>query len=440
MHRLATLTLLLSSLTLVAPTGHAAPAPAPAPSTAPTCRGSHWVGAWAASPSDAGFTAEVGPARPLANQTLRMVVRPTLDGEKARIRLSHGYGDTPAEIGSATIARRLDGASAMPDTVRPLTFGGEPGVVLQPGAVATSDPVRLPVRRGEDLLVSLHLPGVVARPTGHFVTNTTNYLSVPGTGDHSAEADGTAYPLTTKVVFSMGWWFLAGVDVKAPRRTGAVVAFGDSITDGFQASSVPGVPVESEAGLDANARYPDFLSARLAAAGHDAGVLNAGISGNRVLADAEAPFPYGRSGLDRFRADVLDQPGVRDVVILEGINDLGNDEALPASSVIDGLRKLVRRAQRAGLRAHLGTLLPTGGAARTHGSEATQERRTTVNRWIRTQRLADSVIDFDRAVRDPEDPTRLRPEYDSGDALHPSSAGYRAMAGAVPLHVFRRGC
>ena len=432
---------LLTALVLALPGGPAPAAePAPvAPVSRGACAGSHWVGAWAASPSDAGFTEEIGPARPLANQTLRMVVRPTLSGDKARIRLSHGYGDAPVDIASATFARRVSGPAAVAGTVRPLTFDGVPSVVLQPGEDVTSDPVRFPVRRGEDLLVSLHLPALVSRPTGHFVTTTTNYLSLPGTGDHSAATDGSAYPLTTKVVFSMGWWFLAGVDVRAPRRTGAVAAFGDSITDGFQGSPAPGMPVEGEAGLDANVRYPDFLARRLARADRDLGVLNTGISGNRVLADASAPFPYGRSGLSRFRADVLDQPGVRDVIILEGINDLGNDEALPARAVIDGLRKLVRRAERAGLRAHLGTLLPTGGAARTHGSEATQQRRATINRWIRSQRLAQGVIDFDKAVRDPADPSRLLPAYDSGDALHPSTAGYRAMARAIPLKVLGRG-
>lgn len=439
-HALLLSAALLSGL-LVAPVAPGAgPASAAGPDPLPIpCGGSHWVGAWAASPSDAGFTAEVGPARPLANQTLRMVVRPTLSGDRARIRLSHGYGDAPAEIASATVARRSTGASAVEGTVRPLTFDGATSVTLQPGKVTESDPVRFPVRRGEDLVVSLHLPGVVTRPTGHFVTNQTNYLSLPGTGDHSAATDGAAYPLTTKVVYSMGWWFLAGVDVRVPRRTGAVVAFGDSITDGFQGSPTPGMPVEGEAGLDANARYPDFLSRRLARAGRDVGVLNAGISGNRLLAGAEAPFPYGRSGLHRFRTDVLDQPGVRDVIVLLGINDLGNDEALPARAVITGLKKLVRRAERRDLRVHLGTLLPTGGAARTHGSEATRQRRATINRWVRKQRIAHSVIDFDKAVRDPQDPDRLRPEYDSGDALHPSTAGYRAMARAIPLRQLGRG-
>lgn len=379
--------------------------------------------------------------RPLAAQTVRMVLRPTLGGKRVRVRLSHRYGEAPERIAHATVALREQGAQAVTGTVRTLTFEGERELTILPGEDLTSDPVDLRIRAGHDLLVSLHLPEVVERPTEHFVTNQTGYLSPSGAGDHAADETGVAFPLETRHVFSVGWYFLAGVDVLAPRRTGAVVAFGDSITDGFQVAGSG--PLEDPEATDKNARYPDFLSARIRSRGGRLSVLNTGISGNRVLADAETPWPYGDAALDRLGADGLALPGATDLILMEGLNDLGNDDSLPARSLIDGLTRLVRRAQQAGLTVHLGTLPPTGGArgGEGHGSEATARRRAKVNRWIRTSGVTDSVVDFDRALRDPEDPSRLRPAYDSGDHLHPSSAGYRAMARAVPLRQLQgTGC
>ena len=400
---------------------------------APRCAGSRWIGAWAAAPSNAGHQDGIPGTRPLAAQTVRMVVHPTVRGELVRVRLSHRYGETATRIGHATVAVRDAGASALPGTMRELRFGGRRAVTLDPGRELTSDAVRLPVRAGQDLLVSLHLPDVVERPTEHFITHQTNYLAPTGTGDLAADESGGAFTVPSRHAFSVGWYFLSGVDVLAPRRTGAVVAFGDSITDGFQVTGEG--PVEDPAAIDKNARYPDFLAERIRSRGLDLSVLNSGVSGNRVLADAETPWPYGDAALARYGADALRLPGVTDVILMEGLNDLGNDDALPASKLIDGLRRLVLRAERAGLRVHLGTLPPTGGArnGEGHGSEATARRRQAVNRWIRTSGIASSVVDFDRALRDPDDPSRLRPAYDSGDHLHPNSAGYRAMARAVRL-------
>jgi lysophospholipase L1-like esterase len=423
---------LLSLLVALAGPAWFAPA-AGEPAQPPRCTGRHWVGAWAAAPSNAGHGDDVPGTRPLVAQTVRMVVRPTLGGHRLRVRLSHRHGDRPARIGQATVAVRDQGATAVPGTVRTLTFGGRQKVVIRPGRDVTSDPVRLGVRAGRDLLVSLHVPEVVESPTEHFVTNQTGYLSPSGSGNRTADEGGSAFVLRTGHAFSVGWYFLAGVDVLAPRRTGAVVAFGDSITDGFQVAGSG--PLEDPEAIDRNARYPDFLAARLRRAGVAQSVLNSGISGNRVLADAETPWPYGDAALSRFGADAVRLPGVTDVIVMEGINDLGNDDALPARELVRGLRVLVRRAQRAGLTVHLGTLPPTGGArdGEGHGSQATAQRRRAVNRWIRTSGVADGVVDFDRALRDPGDPSRLRPAYDSGDHLHPSTAGYRAMARAVRL-------
>ena len=398
------------------------------------CAGRHWVGAWAAAPSNAGHQGGIPGTRPLAAQTVRMVVRPTLGGKLVRVRLSHRYGESPARIAHATVALRDQDAAAVPGTVRSLTFGGERETTLEPGRDVVSDPVALHARPGRDLLVSLHIPDVVDRPTEHFVTNQTSYLSVSGSGDHAADQAGLAFPLETRHMFSVGWYFLSGVDVLAPRRAGAVVAFGDSVTDGFQVTGSG--PIEDPAAIDQNARYPDFLSARIRSnRTPPLSVLNSGISGNRVLADAESPWPYGDAALDRFEADALRLPGATDLILMEGLNDLGNDESLTARRLIEGLRTLALRARRAGLAVHLGTLTPTGGARQGegHGSQETARRRAIVNRWIRISGVADSVVDFDRALRDPSDPSRLRPAYDSGDHLHPNSAGYRAMAAAVRL-------
>lgn len=407
------------------------------------CRGVHWVAGWVAAPSDAARPDGSGgaDAKPVLDaQTVRMVVHPSIGGSRVRIRLSHRFGRAPARVGHATIAVRRQGATVAPGSVRSLAFQGRRGVTLEPGEDAVSDPARLRFRAGQDLLVSLHVPGVVARPTEHSLTNQTNYLSRRGAGDHASDVSGAGFPIRVGTDGSGGWYFLSGVDVLAPRRTGAVVAFGDSITDGFQPALVDG----PSGPQNRNVRYPDFLATRTRSRGsaERVSVLNSGISGNRVLSDASPPRPYGVAALDRFRADALWLPGVRDVILLQGINDLRTDPSLPPKQLTDALWFLVRQAQLGGVRVHLGTLAPQDGAREgtPRVAEATERRRQVVNRWIRTSGVADSVVDFDRALRDPARPSRLRPAFDSGDHLHPNSAGYRAMANAVPLERLNTGC
>lgn len=401
----------------------------------PSCDGRHWVGAWSAAPSDARDGDGKDAEPPLDSQTVRMVVHPSIGGAQVRVRLSHRYGHAAALIGHATIAVRLHDAAVVPGSVRSLRFHGVRDVTLQPGQDVVSDPVSLRFRAGQDLLVSLHVPGVVQRPTEHAWTNETNYLSASRSGDHASDVSGEAFPSQPELGTSAGWYFLSGVDVLAPRRTAAVVAFGDSITDGFQ-SGLTAVSSHADP-LGRNVRYPDFLSARLRAGGTvpQLSVLNSGITGNRVLSDARPRRPYGEAALDRFGPDAMWLPGASDIIVLEGINDLRTNPYLTAEELTQALFALVREAQLDGLTVHLGTLTPQGGSrtATAQSARAVERRRQAVNRWIRTSGVADSVVDFDRAVRDPRDPSRLRPTYDSGDHLHPNSAGYRAMARAVPL-------
>ena len=393
-----------------------------APATATAAE--HWVSAWAASPSDAS------PTTPeLSEQTLRMIIHPTFGGTRVRIRLSNRFGDAPVSLGAVKIARRAAGAAVAADSNKPVTFRGQRTVQIGRGAEVVSDPVDLRFSAFDDLAVSVYVSGTVQQPTEHFVTRQTSYRSPEGSGDQTGDANGSELA-PIKGSFSNGWFFLSELDVVAPEATHTLVAFGDSITDGFQGNGSP--IVENSADMDANARWPDYLARRLAAAGRaDLAIANESISGNAVLQD-RYPLPFGASGLDRLDADGLAVPAASDMIVLEGINDLGADSAT-AEQVISGLAEIVQRAHAAGLRVHLATLTPSSGSSGGYGTAATNTEREKVNAWIRTSSGADSVIDFDAVVRDPADHSRLKPDYDSSDHLHPNGAGYRAMAAAIDL-------
>lgn len=387
----------------------------------------HWVGSWVAPPSD-GSTFQ--PT--LSDQTLRMIVSPHLSGSRLQIRLSNRFGTSPITLGPVTVAIRGAGAVLRRGSSRKVTFAGAPTVTIRPGAEAVSDPVRLHMRAFEDLAVSVAIPGSISAPTEHFSTRQTSYLTPPGSGNHVADYASSAYSQpTTRDGFSTGWYFLDGVNVRAPLRTGAVVTFGDSITDGFQGNHNPGS--EQLKTIGTNGRYPDDLQRRIDTAHVPLSVLNAGISGNRVLRGGLLPL-FGPSGLSRFGSDALSQPGVRDVIVLEGINDIGENPALTPAQLISGYRRLIVDAHAAGVRIQLGTLTPAEGAAElNYGTAAANRTRDAVNKWIRRQHLSDGIIDFDAAVRDPHHPGRIAPRYDGSDHLHFNLAGYRAMARAVNL-------
>jgi lysophospholipase L1-like esterase len=301
---------------------------------------------------------------------------------------------------------------------KPLTFGGAPHATILAGATLVSDPVDLTFAPLADLAIDLYLPGDLGLSpspvTTHNGASQTNYLS--DTGNHVGEPSMTA---TTRP----GAWFLvARVEVMAPASTGAIVTFGDSITDGARSTA------------DTNNRWPDVLARRLAARkGTAFSILNAGISGNRVLSDGA-----GISALARFDKDVLMQTGVTHVIVLEGINDIGLARANPTPSAADliaGHKQLIERAHARGLKIYGATLTPYEGAA--YFSPEGEAKRQALNEWIRTSGAYDGVIDFDKAARDPAAPTRLLPAYDSGDHLHPGDAGYTAMGNAIDLALFK---
>lgn len=358
------------------------------------------------------------PPATVNNQTLRQIVRASIGGSKVRIVLSNAFGTAPVEIGGASVALRDKDSSIQPATAKPLLFGGSPTASILAGATLVSDPVDLMVAPLADLAIDLFVPGdlgVGPSPvTTHNGALQTNYISEPG--NHVGEAAMTA-------ALRPGAWFLIGrVEVVAPANTLAVVAFGDSITDGSRSTS------------DMNARWPDVLARRLAARkGPGVAVLNAGIGGNRVLGDGA-----GVSALARFDKDVLMQTGVTHVVVMEGINDIGIARSNPTPSAADliaGHKQLIARAHARGLKIFGATLTPYEGAA--YFTPEGEAKRQALNEWIRTSGAYDGVIDMDKATRDPAAPTRFLPAYDSGDHLHPGDAGYKAMGDAVDLALFK---
>lgn len=386
--------------------------------------GTSWLGAWSASPQppyDEGASAEG-----FEDQTVRNIVHTSAGGSEVRVRLSNAFGTGPLTFGSARVATQSAGAATVPGTDRELTFEGSPSVTVPAGEEVYSDPVSLEVAPGDNLAVSLYLPEATGPTTWHELGQQTNYLSNPG--DHAAESEATAFSGAETSFF-----FVSAVEVRAPEGADAVVALGDSITDGFNST------------LDANGRYPDYLADRMIELSPDErmSVLNAGISGNRILNDAPC---CGVKATDRLERDVLSQAGVSDVVLLEGINDIGYSEIaeedptrgptpdVSAEQIIAGMQKIIDRAHDEGLEIHGATLLPFEGAD--YYTEEGEAKRREVNDFIRSSGEFDSVIDFDRATRDPDDPQALLPEYDSGDNLHPNDAGYQAMADAVDLEQF----
>ncbi|MFJ3669134.1 SGNH/GDSL hydrolase family protein [Streptomyces sp. NPDC090106] len=375
-------------------------------SVRPTAAG--WSGSWAASTS--GYAA-VGP---WSDRTLRLVVHTSAGGPRVRLRFDNTFAAAPVRIGSATVAARAEGAAAR-ETPVAVSFEGAAGVEVPAGAQAFSDPLAFEVPPDADLLVSFHLPGTVTAAPLHRLARQRSYVSE--TGDHTADGSGTPY---TGVL--TGWPLLTGVDVGG--GPGSVVVLGDSITDGERSTA------------DANRRWPDVLADRLAAQ-HTVpryGVLNQGISANRVLTDrypgdGVSADTGGVSALHRLDRDVLAQTSARTAVVLAGVNDLR--WGATAGEVVAGLAELAGRGRAHGLRMLAATILPCEGEARC--TAAVDAERAAVNAWIRDAGVFDGVLDLDAALRDPAHPARLLPAYDSGDHLHPGDTGLAALADAVDL-------
>jgi lysophospholipase L1-like esterase len=368
-----------------------------------------------AGPGRAGFT----PPVPLnfKNQTLRQIVHVSLGGDRLRVVLSNAFGTVPLQIGAAYVALRDKDSGINTKSGHALTFDGKPSTFVAAGAVAMSDPVAMTVAPAADLAIDLYLPGDTAASTSPLTTHQgalqTNYVSVEG--NHAGESDLPGATTTPQ------WFFLARVEVAASEQAGAVVAFGDSITDGTRSTA------------NTNNRWPDEFARRLAAQKMALGVLNQGIAGNRVLCDGA-----GVSALARFDRDVLAQTGAKYVVVLESINDIGigRSSAVPsADDLIAGHKQLIERAHAHGLKIYGATLTPFDGAA--YFTAEGEAKRQAVNQFIRTGKAYDGVIDFDAAVRDPAAPSKIQQKYNPGDNLHMNDAGYQAMAAAIDLGLFK---
>lgn len=383
---------------------------------------SYWSPSWMASTQpiwQGDFVLPTGLPFQFNRQTVRQVARLSIGGTQVRVVISNEGGAGPLHVGAASIARHAEGSAVVEGSVRTLRFGGKTEVTVPTGARLVSDPVDLALPALAEVAVSLYLPRP-SQPAGfHFDARQVAYV-----------ADGdltTAQHLPTQVSEWSTRVYVSGIMVETPDAPRTVVALGDSLTDGN--GSTPG----------ANTRWPDALAARLA--GRNVAVLNAGISGGRLLNDG-----MGRAGLERVGRDVFSQPGVRAMIVLLGTNDIGwpggpfspDEPAMRAETVIEGFRQLIAMAHAHNVRIVGGTIAPMENALQGtplegHYSREKDEVRQEVNRWIREGGAFDAVVDFDAILRDPQHPSRMRQAMDSGDHLHPGDVGYQAMASAIDI-------
>ncbi|MET7744334.1 SGNH/GDSL hydrolase family protein [Streptomyces sp. NPDC005385] len=385
-------------LTVLAAVLGAATVVQPLSATAEAVNGTHDVVTWAAAADRVGDG--------VADRGYRLVVHTSVGGDNLRVRVSNALGDRPVTFDSVYAGLQSSGAGLVRASNRRLTFGGTRAVTVPAGATVYSDPLPGKVAAESNLVVSLHSPDAAGPATGHGMAMQTSYTTE---GDHTAEESAANWAGTTG-----SWFYLDAVTVRAPSTTGAVVALGDSITDGWQSST------------DLNRRWPDYLARRLrtSTATTVRGVANEGISGNKVLADGA-----GRSALNRLDQDVLSHPGVRTVFLFEGVNDIKAHTGVTAQDMITGYRQIIERAHAAGTCVVGSTIGPFKGWS--EWDPAAETVRQTVNAFVRESGEFDAVTDFDKALRSPYDPERVLPFFDNGDHLHPNDKGMQAMADAV---------
>jgi lysophospholipase L1-like esterase len=377
-----------------------------------------WVATWTASPMAATPPKLAAPddfsSAGFDDQTVRDIVWTSAGGQAARIRLSNQFGTRPVTFGQVDVGISAGGALIVFGTNHRVTFGGSASVTIAPGASVVSDPVSMTVPAQTDLAVSLYTSGPTGPATYHSDAQQVSYVAP---GDYADSGSAAAFTITTQ-----HWYFLNEVDVRVGAAAGGtIIAFGDSITDGYRSS------------VDANDRWPNDLARRFLAGPsrqvHP--VVDEGISGNRILANSVL---FGVKAEARFLSDAVAVSGARYVILLEGINDIGFS-LTPVARIIAGYKTLIAAAHAAGLEIFGATLTPFQGSG--YYSVPGEAEREAINHWIRTSGAFDGVIDFDKALRDPADPLRLLPAYDSGDHLHPNDAGYQAMADAINLALFQ---
>jgi lysophospholipase L1-like esterase len=387
--------------------------------------GRAWVTAWGTSQQ------ALGDAQ-ITNATVRMIARVTVPGDNIRIRLDNTFGAEPVTIGRAFVGYRIQGALLAAGSNRPVTFNGTSQVAVPAGGSAWSDPVRLTVLAQQDLAVSLYIPGSNVKPSQHTGAVVTSYRSADGTGDVASDESRTPFTSTTTAM-----WWLKAIDVESVASAGAIVAFGDSITDGTCTT------------LDAHDRWEDVLSVRLGLE-HEANarggaarglksVVNEGIGGNTLIREGLMPPVDSTPGLERFDRDVLSHHGVTDVVLFMGTNDIRRGAT--AGQVIAAMTSIAQKVKAKGARVIGVSIVPRHNVApsgtNTGWNPEKTRIRNEVNQWIRTKAPFDAVIDFDRVVRDPANSDLLRPAFNCGDGIHPSPAGYYAMGTSVELRLFQ---
>jgi lysophospholipase L1-like esterase len=388
----------------------------------PPATSARWISAWATSQQGPGMN-------PVTNATVRMIARVTISGESVRIRLDNTFGSAPLSIGKAYVGQRIQGATLAPGSNRQVFFSKSAGVTVPAGGSVTSDPVPMTVLAQQDLAVSLHVPDAGVQPSQHGGAHVTSYLTGNGSGDFAAEE--TAKPFTGTTTST---YWLKAIDVSSSSSTGAIVAFGDSITDGTCST------------LDAHDRWEDLLAVRLAleADGRsrkDAhkSILNEGIGGNTITREKLQPPPDSPPGLERLDRDVLAHQGVTHVILFMGTNDIRREAT--AGQVIAGMQDIITRVKARGLKIVGVTIIPRHNRPpadnNTGWSAAKTKVRNDVNQWIRTKAPFDAVIDFDKVVQDPKNADLIDPSFDCGDGVHPGPRGYYEMGRSVRLDLLK---